>query len=172
MNTLPPDESKTKAKGKVVPLKAHVPSVKSPKPPGPRRPRDYALFDEFVENADRMASGYKCVCEVAEKIDSHLREVRRIMEMEYDPRMYHLREMGSVEPLLSRARGLIGSKDYYVKLWKQFREHVAVFEDENRFYDKKGDWKLVLKLHVVAEQVALLIGSFPNANPHSPELTR
>jgi hypothetical protein len=142
----PADEKTMKAKA--VPLKAEVAVIKSPKLPVAKR--DYADFDEFVNIADRMVVGYEDAYRIGEAIEKCLDEGK---------------PLGSVIDLGQR---VMRNKERYLKLYEQFRAYELIYDDEDRFYEKGG--KRIIKRRFVAEQVALLIGSFPNANPHSPEV--
>jgi hypothetical protein len=142
---VPPKEKKA------TPLSVNVPVVKSPAlAPAIRQSPDYAEFDEFVKIADRMVSGYERVRDIGEAIDNAIDENKPL------------------ERLIERAQYVLREKNHYLQLHKQFLAYERIYNDEKRFYEKGGKW--VIQKRIVTEKVAVLIGSFPNAKPHSPEV--
>ena len=139
-----------------------LPAVVVPLPPAKPAPRAYADFDEWLALGNKLAEAYDRICEL-------------ILEVEADE-PYVIESKGRKIPCGTpsrAARGLL--RDWPLdKLAAKAAEFVNGWDHvygREELYEAKGEnkyWRLHRR--VICEQLAALIGSFPNAVPHSPEV--
>jgi hypothetical protein len=135
---------------KVVPLKADVPVVRSPKvPAAPKAPaREWRDFDDFARLAD---------------------ELDRIGALTFSdkPAVWH------AESALAEWRGVERTFQRFAKA-REFYERDDLYEvTKQSRRNLVGTWtEHQLTRRVVTEQVGMLIGSFPNATPIRRRSTR
>jgi hypothetical protein len=144
---------------KIAPLQAKQAIVKSPKatPPAKPAPRDYSDFDDFINLTSELKGQYDAYC----AIDLHLCNA------------VDQAERSSSARLRAALR-----HDHLFDL-NDIKQRIAAFEAGRKFYDrddfydeitKRGRKVKRISRRVVGEQVGLLIGSFPNATPHTPKV--
>ena len=142
MKRIDPDDVKPKA----MPLKANVPMVKSPKVPAVKDKREWREFDDFARLAEEvqhyadLALGDKMVLWEAEYALANWRGVERIFQQ------------------YTKAREFYERDDLY-QVTKHSRRNLLNVSTHSQ-----------ITRRVVSVQVGLLIGSFPNATPNSPEV--
>jgi hypothetical protein len=157
---------------KAVPLKnTAVAVVKSPQLPATPPKREYGDFDAFVENADNLLSFFGRISEREERL--------------YDIQFEWV-EWGDNCPIdLEQAKQQIQSAKWTVDsarhLLTQFswaRKRLAECKRDERWYDRKELYQIkgkgkrekwTLSRRVVSEQIAVLLGSFQNVRPGTPE---
>jgi hypothetical protein len=107
--------------------------------------RDYADFDRWVEHAERLSGYLKNIGEEAEECE----EKKEVWFLQHALRGKYSREKLKAE-----------LEKYY--------DWYEVYDPDDAYDRPDGRWQL--KRHIIAEQVGLLIGSFPNGVPHNPEI--
>jgi hypothetical protein len=140
--------------------------------PATRSKREYADFDAFVENADRLLAFFKGVF----KEDDRLASIK-FEWLEYDDR----------RPLdLEKAKREIRSAKLDVEMasralaqFPRARKRLAEFKRDEKWYNRKELYEIkgkgkraqwTLSRRVVSEQIALLLASFQNARPGTPKV--
>jgi hypothetical protein len=131
-------------KAKTALLKSNAPTIRSPRQPPPEPPRDYSEFDTFVKLADGLLES--------------CRQIERLVEQ--------MNAATKPERLIDNAEWWLAREDDHMRRVKQFHEYRDYYS-RDELYDYDDGW--VLKHRVVSDQAAVLVGSFPNTNPHSPE---
>lgn len=136
-------------------MKKNISIVKNetPAPPPPPQPLpDYADFDRFLKRLRSLDEGLTRMSDFAvmleEAIDKPLTEAK-------------LNEYYEHQKWLAKLNGNVLKEVERVAAEREFYNAEALF-------DRTDDgWRL--KRDVISEQVAVLIGSFPNAGPHNPQ---
>jgi hypothetical protein len=131
-------------KQKAVPLNANVPAVKSPNLPAKRK-REFRDFDDFVKTAEAL------VC----RADSVLPQFGSS-----DLKAEYLLDYGSRLMLEEFFSGV----DFYSRP-ELYRQRKRELPDLRNVHTTRQ-----ITQRTVSEQVGLLIGSFPNGTPNSPEV--
>lgn len=159
---------------KAVALKANImPVVKSAKLPAVQQ-REYQEFDEYVRAADSLRSGYDELFAALEALQAEIDAAPKVpfdqigggsmMRHKMQLALRRLQKCDDCKSLL-----LLYSKFDAGRRWYE-REELYEEMKEPRCDLLGGYHSDVLTRRVVSEQVAMLIGSFPNANPHSSEV--
>jgi hypothetical protein len=123
--------------------------VSSPPPPAKPPARAYADFDKWLD--------------LAAELESYGHEVREIiarLKSGNDPAAV----MEGSRLLASRPRDKLAAQVAKVIEGEEFYNRDELYD-----WDHEGDSDAVLFRRVIAEQVGLLLGSYPNAVPHDPE---
>jgi len=145
----------------------------SAKVPAPRPQREYADFDAFVENADKLMGFFKAICKRIEQLSEIEFEW-----LEWDPERRIL-ELQEERHKLRRAKMHVENANDVLATFPRARKRLAEFNrDQNWYgrkelYDIKGKGKSerwTLSRRVVAEQIGLLLASFQNSRPGTPKV--
>jgi hypothetical protein len=144
-------------KSKSAPAKSNVAVIKSAPVPANQQPRDYMEFDRFDELGGNLAWNYGYLCKLTDELEAALEEGK-----------------GVNSDLLRRGERELELRPSYEKKVARYQALVSYYE-RDELYDRvveedSGRERWQIKASVVSEQMALLIGSFPNAGPHSPEV--
>lgn len=140
-------------------LKANLAVVKSPnkKLPAQMPKRAYGEFDEFLDLGDKIGKqydsllgGYAGLCGLLEEAESRQDWTPAVME-----RALAFHDDPHTDGLKAQIAAFDAACEHY--------NGGALYTCE----DENGRRKL--RRRAVAEQIGLLIGSFPNAVPHNPE---
>jgi hypothetical protein len=132
-----------------------------PLPPAKPKPRSLADFDKWLALGIKLETIYERFGELD-------------LEVEEDTPYTATDKHGRTIPLGSPR----GSARRLLREWPRDKLAAKVakfvegweFYDRNELYEKDDDGVLQLRHHVICEQVATLLGTFPNAAPHSPEV--
>jgi hypothetical protein len=135
----------------------HLTVVSPPPPPATPAPRAYADFDKWLALGNELEAIYERFGELVSELDTDT--------------PYTAEVDGRTIPLGSPR----GSANRLLREWSRDKLAAAVakfiegdkFYDRDELYDTKDDSKWGLARSVIAEQVAILVGSFPNA-PQAP----
>jgi hypothetical protein len=127
-----------------------VPVVRGPKPPDPPDPpkRDYEEFDQFAALGDQLVKA-------CDQIERECKTINEVLDAGNVPS----------DSLIKSAERWLARQDEYARRVKQFQEWDAYYNRPEQYEGHYGR----IKRRVVSEAVALLIGSFPHANPHEPK---
>jgi hypothetical protein len=158
---------------KTVPLKNAVQVIKSAeKLPATLPKREYADFDAFVENADTLFAFFARVHHFIERLDSG----GWFQWVEWPDNQYlDLEETGKQ---IATAKYTVDSTRRVLSEFPWARKRLAKFKRDEKWYNRKELYdikgkgkreKWTLSRRVVSEQIALLLASFPNARPGTPE---
>jgi hypothetical protein len=157
---------------KTVPLKNAVQVIKSAeKLPATLPKREYADFDAFVANTDKVTTVFARVWE----------DEQRLCEIEFewlqwpDSRSLDLKE---ARAQIERAKMKVQLARYTLREFPQARKRFAQCKRDVKWYDRKELYevkgkgkreKWTLSRRVVSEEIGLLLASFQNARPGTPE---
>jgi hypothetical protein len=131
-------------KKSAAPLKANVPTVKSPKLPARKGKLEYFEFDVYAKAMEHMMCNINALADYEDNPENRW----RLTGSNNLPLFY--REFAAGREAFER-------DEYY-------RERKKMRPDLNDVWTK---WEITRR--VVTEKVGLLIGGFPNAGPHNPE---
>jgi hypothetical protein len=156
---------------KTVPLKNAVETVKSQLPATPPK-REYADFDAFVVNADKLVAFFDAVW----KDEERLGDIGFEWVEWPDHRPINLEE---AKAAIQLAKTRVRSARYWLPQFQQARKRLAEFKRDEKWYDRKELYevkgkgkrqKWTLSRRVVSEQIALLLASFQNSRPGTPKV--
>jgi hypothetical protein len=161
---------------KTVPLNNSTAVVKSAeKLPAPTPQRQYGDFDEFATNLDKLDSFYQRISHYEDRLCAVNFEWVKYEDyhvLDLDKAKQHIQ---SAKSCVEIAQGPLLKKEFEWarKLMAACKRDVKWF-DRRELYDIKGKGKRkrekwTLSRRVVAEEIALLLASFPNARPGTPE---
>jgi hypothetical protein len=155
----------TTTKPKAVPLKVNVPAVKSAKVPAPKVKREWREFDDFIALAETLKSR-------VDGLWKHVEAIPDVFDDDDDEQPSAI--------ALANAMYILRGEKLDERRMREFDELLEYFEREELYEPTKGKKMTpdllgchndrVISRRVVSEQVGMLIGSFPNAGPHSPEV--
>jgi hypothetical protein len=126
--------------------------IKSPRTvPATQEPPDYAEFDRFAELGQKLADQWRELGTLSDSI-----------------------EQQPACCLIAEAEHELERRPYFEKLAVRFQAFESYYSRDAlrdlTIDEDTGEKQYQIKASVVSEQMALLIGSFPNAGPHSPEV--
>jgi hypothetical protein len=145
----------------------------SEKLPAPRPKREYADFDAFVANADKLVGFFNSVSRDIERLDDL---GFQWLEWPYDR---HWLDLDQAKKAIERAKIGVQTAKYALWQFPQARKRLAEFKRDEKWYNrkelydikgkgKKAQW--TLSRRVVAEQIGLLLASFQNSRPGTPKV--
>jgi hypothetical protein len=116
-----------------------------------KEPPDYADFDRFAKLGDKLIEALRKIEEVVEALTDRTK-------VPDDSRIKLAEEYLKQRPKAE-------------KTVDQFRAAEKVY-DRDELYDKRADDEQPRQIsrRYVSERLTLLVGAFPNSNPHSPEV--
>jgi hypothetical protein len=121
---------------------------------------DYADFDDFLARAKSISRVWNVLTDARDALDLALSqfEDRNAWEV--------------LQEALDAAHGVYIRDDIKAEFIRWEAERTQIFNPDS-LYDivvRDGHERWRIKHRVVKEQIALLIGSFPNGQPHNPEI--
>jgi hypothetical protein len=144
----------------------------SEKLPAPQAKREYADFDAFVANVDKLTA----VIERAFKDQEHLSDIEFEWAEWPEHQWFDLKQ---ARARVETAKTKVQLARYTVREFPSARKREAKCKREVKWYDRKELYdikgkgkreKWTLSRRVVSEQIALLLASFQNSRPGTPKV--
>jgi hypothetical protein len=149
--------------------------VKSEKLPATRPQRQYADFDAFVENADKLVAFFGSVHRIIERLDLD----ERFEWIEWPDPDRHALDLEQAKRKIAEAKYAVQAAKNTLRQFPQMRKPLAEFKRDEKWYNRKELYDIKRKgkseqwwpsRRFVAEQIGLLLASFQNARPGTPKV--
>jgi hypothetical protein len=140
--------------------------------PAPQAKREYADFDIFVENVDKLTA----LIERASEDQEHLSDIEfEWVEKSED----HAVDLKAARAKVELVKRKVQLARYTLREFPSARKREAACKRDEKWYDRKELYdikgkgkreKWTLSRRVVSEQIGMLLGSFQNARPGTPKV--
>src|SRR5262245_17605786 len=132
-------------------MKPKITVVKPATVPATTEPREYRDFDDYRRAAESFLHAYSEIIDAYEERNKKSEQLNYMIDLFADRLMSRYREF-------DRGRQYYERPELYSKTKKEKPDLLNCHTNR------------VISRRMVSEQVGLLIGSFPNSTPHSPEV--